>query len=105
MPSLWLLTAGALVRGDILVLDNAKVHFAESIKAVAEALLYATGVEMMFLPAYSPELNPCELIFGLVKAELRTRIGRPVVVGGATCVSCNHARASVQRAPALPVDC
>ena len=71
----WLLTAGALVRRDILVLDNAKVHFAESIKAVAEALLYATGVEMMFLPAYSPELNPCEPIFGLAKAELRTRNG------------------------------
>jgi transposase len=26
---------------------------------------------LVFLPAYSPELNPCELIFGYVKNKLR----------------------------------
>jgi transposase len=28
-------------------------------------------VELVFLPAYSPELNPCELVFGEVKGVIR----------------------------------
>ena len=71
----WLLTEGALTRGDILVLDNAKVHYAANIRNTVEALLRVTGVQMIFLPAYSPELNPCELIFQLAKAALRHRRG------------------------------
>lgn len=68
----WLLQSGALVAGDILILDNAKVHLAESIRDDVEAMLLVTGVAMMFLPAYSPELNPCELVFSIVKNKLRT---------------------------------
>lgn len=29
------------------------------------------GVAMVFLPAYSPELNPCELVFAQLKSNLR----------------------------------
>jgi len=29
------------------------------------------GVHLIFLPAYSPELNPCELVFNVVKAHVR----------------------------------
>lgn len=71
----WLLEAGALVAGDFLVLDNARVHFAAEIQQDIEDLLYITGVKLMFLPAYSPELNPCELIFSLVKNKLRNYRG------------------------------
>lgn len=35
---------------------------------------------MQFLPAYSPELNPCELVFGMVKNALRAR-------GGVECLT------------------
>jgi hypothetical protein len=32
---------------------------------------HLAGVQIRFLPAYSPELNPCELVFGLVKTDMR----------------------------------
>ena len=35
------------------------------------ANLKGAGVNVMFLPTYSPEFNPCELVFGLIKNYLR----------------------------------
>lgn len=37
--------------------------------------LNAAGVHLVFLPTYSPELNPCENCFGEVKGRLRTSRG------------------------------
>jgi transposase len=34
------------------------------------SLIYI-GIDIVFLPAYSPELNPCELVFGFVKNRIR----------------------------------
>jgi len=45
--------------GDIVVLDNLSSHKGEAIKAAIEA----AGATLMFLPPYSPDLNPIELIF------------------------------------------
>ena len=33
--------------------------------------LAATGVRLLFLPTYSPELNPCELVFAMIKNHVR----------------------------------
>jgi transposase len=33
--------------------------------------LTSLGIEIVYLPAYSPELNPCELVFGFVKNRIR----------------------------------
>ena len=33
-------------------------------------------VHLVYLPTYSPELNPCELVFGLVKRWMRHNAGR-----------------------------
>lgn len=68
---MWLIQAGALRHGDILILDNASVHRAAAIVEEVEMLLEISGVRMFFLPAYSPELNPCELVFAWVKRQLR----------------------------------
>ena len=57
--------------GDIFVVDNASVHNAAEIVDQLEAALDAAHVRMIFLPTYSPELNPCELVFGQIKARLR----------------------------------
>merc|ERR1712194_957582 len=54
---------------DYLILDN--VHAADT-KAYVQALLDYHGVKLRFLPAYSPELNQCELFFAEVKRRLRT---------------------------------
>ena len=66
------MTERALVAGDYLILDNARVHAAADTKAYVQALLDYHGVKFRFLPAYSPELNPCELVFAEVKRRLCT---------------------------------
>ncbi len=68
---LYLLDAGHLVPGDILILDNASIHFAEEICDDLVAMLAESGVALRFLPTYSPELNPCEIVFSKMKSQLR----------------------------------
>lgn len=53
--------------GDIVVLDNLGAHKNEA----TLALITATGAETRFLPAYSPDLNPIEMMWSKVKALLR----------------------------------
>ena len=68
---IWLLESGALREGDILFMDNAAIHFAADIRDTLVAMARIHRVELMFLPTYSPKLNPCELVFQWVKAQLR----------------------------------
>eukprot|EP00808_Paulinella_micropora_P003535 g2677.t1 len=63
--------AGMFVRGDKLILDNARVHTARDVVEPLKVLLAGVGVELVFLTAYSPEFNPCELAFGMVKSFMR----------------------------------
>lgn len=58
-----------LVRGDYLICDDAILK-APFIMLELEAFLQQHGVEIHFLPTYSPELNPCELVFGQVKRDI-----------------------------------
>jgi len=53
---------GALVAGDYLILDNAPVHHGEESAAFLMDILEYFSVKLVYLPAYSPELNPCELV-------------------------------------------
>lgn len=66
--------APVLRPGDVVILDNLSSH--KSAKA-AEALK-AVGCWFLFLPAYSPDLNPIEMAFSKLKAHLR-RIGARTV--------------------------
>ncbi|OAV99806.1 hypothetical protein PTTG_25301 [Puccinia triticina 1-1 BBBD Race 1] len=51
----------------VLVLDNARIHGGERIVEFCQN----AGVKLMFLPTYSPELNPIEMCFSQVKSDLR----------------------------------
>jgi transposase len=62
-----------LVAGDTLVLDNAAVHDSEEILESLVLLFQLLGIKLVYLPAYSPEFNPCELIFAQVKSFLRRK--------------------------------
>lgn len=64
----------ALRPGDIVVLDNLGSH--KSIE-VREAIR-AAGARMVFLPPYSPDLNPIEQVFAKIKTLLRKQDPRTV---------------------------
>lgn len=66
--------APVLRPGDILVLDNLPTHKV----AGAAAALAERDVRLLFLPPYSPDLNPIEPVFSKVKNELRRRQLRTV---------------------------
>jgi len=60
-----------LNNGDCLIVDNAAVHGGLASWSVLWFMLQAYGVMLIFLPAYSPELNPCELVFAEIKRRIR----------------------------------
>lgn len=64
--------APTLRRGDVVILDNLGLH--KSAKA-AQALK-ARGAWFLFLPQYSPDLNPIEMAFSKLKAHLRAAAAR-----------------------------
>jgi transposase len=60
--------------GQIVVLDNLSVHKS----ARARQLIEAAGCQLVFLPTYSPDLNPIEAIFAKLKSLLRRAEARTV---------------------------
>jgi len=53
--------------GDIVVMDNLKPHKTKGVREAIEA----AGATLLYLPPYSPDLNPIELAFAKLKALLR----------------------------------
>lgn len=66
--------APTLKPGDIVILDNLGSHKS---KAVRNAIR-AAGAKMIFLPKYSPDLNPIEQAFAKLKTLLRKAGARTV---------------------------
>ena len=64
--------APTLSKGDVVILDNLAVHKS----AKAAACLKQRGAWFLFLPAYSPDLNPIEQAFAKLKAHLRKAAAR-----------------------------
>lgn len=59
--------APALQPGDLVVLDNLASHKSASAIAAVEKV----GGKMIFLPPYSPDLNPIENVFSKIKQLIR----------------------------------
>jgi transposase len=59
--------APTLSRGDIVIADNLGSHKG---KAARDAIR-SVGAKLFFLPAYSPDLNPIEMVFAKLKTLLR----------------------------------
>lgn len=55
-----------LKEGDIVVLDNCTAHKVAGVKQAIEAC----GAKVLYLPPYSPDFNPVELLWSKVKAIL-----------------------------------
>lgn len=60
--------APALRPGDIVCLDNLSAHKTSAVRAA----LHEVGAEVLYLPRYSPEHNPVELLWAAVKLRLRS---------------------------------
>jgi len=59
--------APILQKGDVVVMDNLFAHKV----AEAEAAINERGAWLLFLPPYSPDLNPIELKFSKLKAHMK----------------------------------
>lgn len=54
--------------GDLVVLDSLSSHK----RTHTQLLIRAAGAEVRYLPPYSPDLNPIEMIFAKIKQLLRS---------------------------------
>ena len=64
--------APTLTKGDVVIADNLSSHKSEQ----AVQCLRAKGAWFLFLPAYSPDLNPIEMAFSKLKALMRAAQAR-----------------------------
>ncbi|MBZ9749696.1 transposase [Deinococcus sp. HMF7604] len=53
--------------GQVVIMDNLGAHLRTEVRALIEA----QGAVLVFLPPYSPDLNPIEMMFSKLKAETR----------------------------------
>ena len=64
--------APQLEAGDVVILDNLQPHKAAGVKEMIEA----AGAKLLYLPPYSPDLNPIENMWSKVKRKLRSSAAR-----------------------------
>jgi transposase len=57
----------SLKPGDIVVMDNLSAHKVEGVRQ----MIQQAGAQLLYLPPYSPDLNPIEMAFAKLKALLR----------------------------------
>jgi transposase len=60
--------------GDVVVMDNLSSHKAPAIRRA----IRAAGAKLIFLPPYSPDLNPIEQVFAKLKTLLRRANARTI---------------------------
>lgn len=64
----------ALKPGDIVIMDNLGSHKGKAVRQ----LIRSAGAKLIFLPKYSPDLNPIEQVFAKLKHLLRKRAARTI---------------------------
>jgi len=66
--------APELAEGDVVIMDNLPAHKVDGVRQAIEA----AGARLVYLPPYSPDLNPIEMAFAKFKALLRAAAARTV---------------------------
>lgn len=66
--------APTLRPGDLVVMDNLSSHKVAGVREAIEA----RGANLLYLPPYSPDLNPIEQAFAKFKARLRKAAARTI---------------------------
>lgn len=60
--------------GDTVIMDNLGSHKVAGVRQAIEA----SGAKLLYLPAYSPDLNPIEMAFAKLKSLLRKKALRTI---------------------------
>jgi len=58
-----------LTQGDVVILDNASFHKSDRTKLLIEN----RGAKLLYLPPYSPDMNPIENYWAILKKYVRKR--------------------------------
>jgi transposase len=66
--------APTLRSGDVVVMDNLSSHKRPQVRRLIEA----AGATVLYLPPYSPDFNPIEMIWSKVKRLLRSFAARTI---------------------------
>ena len=66
--------APTLAYGDTVIMDNLPAHKVSRVRAIIESV----GARLLYLPPYSPDLNPIEMMFAKLKALLRKAAERTI---------------------------
>jgi putative transposase len=85
--------APALRPGDIVIMDNLGSHKGKAVRRVIQA----AGARLIFLPKYSPDLNPIEQLFAKLKHLLRKAARR---TADTVCEAIGHILETV-----TPIEC
>ena len=68
--------APTLRQGDIVIMDNLRVHKVAGVRQAIEE----KGASVLYLPPYSPDLNPIEMLWSKIKAFLLEQKARDAVI-------------------------
>src|SRR3989338_2078001 len=63
-----------LNEGDVVIMDNCSIHKTAAVKDKLESF----GISLLFLPPYSPELNPIEETWSLAKGIFKSSEARTI---------------------------
>lgn len=63
-----------LAPGDIVIMDNLPAHKVTDVRQAIEGV----GAKLLYLPPYSPDLNPIEMMFSKLKTLLRKAAERTI---------------------------
>jgi transposase len=74
--------------GDVLVMDNLRVHHIKEVKERADK----AEIKLLYLPPYSPELNPIEEAWSIIKRIFRSMEAKTI---SAFVSALNCARAAI----------
>lgn len=64
--------APSLRHGDTVIMDNLPAHKVQGVQEAIETV----GASLRYLPPYSPDFNPIEMVFSKLKALLRAAEAR-----------------------------
>lgn len=60
---------------DVLIMDNCRIHHSKVVKRCMEEL----SIKVLYLPPYSPELNPIEEAWSVIKGRLKRKKARNIL--------------------------